>query len=72
MARVHNSSLLCMLRTCVADGPFPASSSALSRLVRYSMLRFSASFFADFFPEYSGRSPVIVYFSLAFDVTCGN
>ena len=64
MHGVLYSSLVWILRTCVDDGTFPASSSALERLVRYSILRASTWIFANFFLEYTDRSPVIFYVSL--------
>ena len=72
LARVRYSYLLCILRTCVAAGPFPASSRASARLVRYLMLRSSALFFATSLPEYADWSPVVIYVSLALGVACRN
>ena len=71
MARASYSSLLCILRTCVDAGPFPASFSASTRLVWYLMLR-ASDFVSVFHPEYDNQSPVIISVSLTLYVTCGN
>ena len=57
--RVRSYSLICILCTCMAAVTFPASSSTLARLVRYSMLRSSACFLAVFLPKYANCSPVV-------------
>ena len=72
LARFRFSSIFCIFSTCMAAGPFPDSSSALARLVQYSMLRASVWFFADFLPENADRVPVVISVSLMLDVTCGN
>ena len=72
LERLRSSSLLCILRICVVDGTFPASSRALSILVRYSMLKASVCFFNTFLPEYADHIPVVSYVSSALGVNCGN
>ena len=72
LSRVISSSLLCILRICVAAGTLPASSRALAILVRYSMLRASDWVFATLLPEYADRSPDIFSVSLTLGVTFGN
>ena len=69
--RVRSYSLICILCTCMAAVTFPASSSTLARLVRYSILRAYACFFAAFLPEYDDRSTVLISFLLTLDVTFG-
>ena len=56
----------------VVSGPLTASSNALSRLVRYLVIRAYAYCFAAFLSEYSYWIPVIVYVSLKLDITCVN
>ena len=70
--RVWCYFLLCLLCTCVATVPFPASYSALARLVRYLMLSSSAWFFSDFLPEYDDCSPVIIFITFTFNVIFGH
>ena len=69
---VQNSSILCILRICVAAGTFPASYRTLAILVRYSILRASAWLFDTFLPEYANRIPVVISVSLILDVMCVN
>ena len=71
MARASYSSLLCILRTCVDAGPFPASFSASTRLVWYLMLRALAWLFGILLPEYVDWRPVIIAISLMSDIMCG-
>ena len=70
--RLWSSSIFCIFHTCMAAGSFPASSSALARLARYSMLRASVWFFSAFLPEYADWVPVVIYVLLTLDVACGN
>ena len=72
LAREQSSSLIFILRICVATGPLTAYSKALARLVGYLILRASAWFFATFLPEYSDWSPFVISPSLTLYVTCGN
>ena len=72
IARLGSSSHLCILRTCMAYGPFPASSSVSERLVLYLILRASNWFVTDLLPDYAYRSPFILSASLMLDVNCGN
>ena len=70
--RVLSSSLLCIFRICMTAGPLRASSGSSAILVQYSMLRFSACFFATFPHKYADRSRVLISISLMLGVTCGN
>ena len=69
LSRVQSYSLLQILLACVASGPLNASSMASARLVRYSMLKASACFFATCIPEYFDWIPVIIFVSLKLSVT---
>ena len=70
--KVRSSFYHCILRTCVAAGPLPASLRVSEILVQYLMLRDSEWFCVVFLPAYANRSPVIIYTSSTSDATCGN
>ena len=54
----------------MAARPLPASSKALTVLVRYLVLRDSAWFFSTLLPEYAYWIPVVIYASFMLGVTC--